>query len=163
MNLPQDVFVTQSLNSAARTAKAHARKIAPFLGVATLLLTLTPSTRSQEPSKMQETIGGGTVATPAIGPKPSYGIGGPDMVLVKNWHFGANGTIKNYTDMNANFLYHDQFGTIGNGTNYGAVIVAPDKANALPNQPIEGDACPPVRQFTADSLKTLLTPLYGAT
>jgi hypothetical protein len=54
------------------------------------------------------------------------------MVLVKNWHFGTNGTIKNYADMNANFVYHDQFNTIGNGTNYGAVTVAPDAANALP-------------------------------
>jgi len=34
--------------------------------------------------------------------------------------------------MNANFVYHDQFNTIGNGTNYGAVTVAPDAANALP-------------------------------
>ena len=42
-------------------------------------------------------------------------------------------------------------------------MVAPDAANAISNQPIEGDACPPVRLFTADSLKTLLVPLYGAT
>jgi len=110
-----------------------------------------------------ETIGGGTVDQPAVGPKPSFGLGGDRMVLVKNWHFGADGTIKNYADMNANFQYHDQFGTIGNGTNYGALMVAPDAANAINNQPIEGDACPPVRQFTSDSLKTLLTPLYGAT
>jgi hypothetical protein len=109
-----------------------------------------------------ETIGGGTVASPALGPKPSFGIGGPDMVLVKNWHFGTNGTIRNYAEMSANFFYHDQFNTIGNGTNYGAVTVAPDAANALPNQPIEGIACPPVRQFTADSLKTLLVPLNRA-
>ncbi len=113
--------------------------------------------------RCQETIGGGTISSPAMGPKPSYGIGGPGMVLVKNWHFGTSGTIKNYADMSANFLYHDQFGTIGNGTNYGAVIVAPDAANALPNQPVEGDACEPVRKFTSNSLITLLTPLYGAT
>ena len=111
----------------------------------------------------QETLGGGTVTSPAVGPKPAFGIGGPNLVLVKNWRFGKKGTIKNYADMNANFLYHDQFGTIGNGTNYGAVMVAPDAANALPNQPIEGDACPPVREFTDDSLRTLLQPLYGAT
>lgn len=115
------------------------------------------------PTKAQETIGGGTVSSPAIGPPPSFGIGGPGMVLVKNWHFGKKGTIKNYADMNANFFYHDQFGTIGNGTNYGAVIVAPDAANALPNQPIEGKNSPPVRKFTADSLITLLQPLNGAT
>ena len=75
------------------------------------------------------------------------------MVLVKNWHFGTKGTIRNYSDMNAHFVYHDQFNTIGNGTNYGAVTVAPDAANALPHQPIEGVDSPPVRQFTADSLK----------
>ena len=58
-------------------------------------------------AKPLETIGGGTVMTPAVGPAPSYGIGGPGMVLVKNWHFGTDGTIKNYADMSANFLYHD--------------------------------------------------------
>jgi len=114
-------------------------------------------------AKPLETIGGGTVMTPAVGPAPSYGIGGPGMVLVKNWHFGTDGTIKNYADMSANFLYHDQFGTIGNGTNYGALTVAPNKENALNNQPIEGVDSPPVREFTADSLKTLLTGLDGAT
>lgn len=85
------------------------------------------------------------------------------MVLVKNWRFGTKGTIKNRTDMNANFFYHDQFGTVGNGTNYGAVMVAPDATNALPNQPVEGVNSPPVRRFTADSLQTFLTPLNGVT
>ena len=97
----------------------------------------------------QETIGGGTIASPAVGAEAVVRDwrAGHD-VLVKNWHFGKKGTIKNYADMNANFQYHDQFGTIGNGTNYGAVTVAPDAANAIDNQPIEGDACPPVREFT---------------
>lgn len=116
-----------------------------------------------QPIKPSETIGGGSVDSPAIGPSPSFGIGGPGMVLVKNWHFGAGGTVKNYADMSANFFYHDQFGTIGNGTNYGAVTVAPDAANALFKQPVEGVNSPPVRQFTGDSLKTFLTPLDGAT
>ncbi len=115
------------------------------------------------PARAQETIGGGTVSSPAVGPAPSYGIGGPNMVLVKNWHFGADGTIRNYADMSANFYYHDQFGTIGNGSNYGAVTVSPDAANALNGQPIEGVNSPSVRQFTTDSLKTFLTPLNGAT
>ena len=115
-------------------------------------------------AKAQETIGGGTVADPAVGPRPAFGIGGPGMVLVKNWHFGTDGTIKNQADMNANFLYHDQFGTFNNGFgNYGANTVAPDAADALPDQPVEGVDSPPVRQFTADSLKTFLTPLDGAT
>ena len=111
-----------------------------------------------------ETLGGGTVATAASGPAPSFGIGGPGMVLVKNWKFGANGTIKNYADMNENFMYHDQFGQISNGGgNYGALMVAPDAANALDGQPIEGVNSPPVREWTADSLKTYLTGIDGAT
>ena len=149
--LPQEISMTKfRLNLAA----------AFFALTATTLLGPMPCSHAQVAA---ETIGGGTVDSPAVGPKASFGIGGPDMVLVKNWHFGADGTIRNYADMNANFLYHDQFGTIANGTNYGAVIVAPDAANALPNQPLEGDACPPVRAFTDDSLKTFLVPLYGAT
>jgi len=109
-----------------------------------------------------ETIGGGTVASPAAGPPPSFGLGGKGMVLVKNWHFGADGTIKNYADMSENFFYHDQFGTYNNGGQYGSNIVAPDFGNSLGGQPIEGVNSPPVRKFTKDSLITLLTPLDGA-
>ena len=105
--------------------KTFARKIAPLFLVATAsFLSFAPHAHSQDKVKGPETIGSGTVASPAVGPKPSFGIGGGGMVLVKNWHFGTSGTIKNYADMNANFFYHDQFGTIGNGTNYGAVMVA---------------------------------------
>ena len=110
-----------------------------------------------------ETLGGGTVAEPALGPAPSFGLGGPNMVLVKNWHFGTNGTIRNYADMSANFIYHDQFGTVNNGGKYGANTVSPDLANAVAGQPIEGINCPPVRQFTPDSLKTSLVPLDKVT
>ncbi len=158
-------------------------RIAPLLlGAAALLVGLAPQTgaarakahrtkarpaqaakRRAHPVLPQETLGGGTVDSPAVGPAPSFGIGGPGMVLVKNWHFGTGGTVKNYADMSANFFYHDQFGTIGNGTNYGAVTVAPDAADALAHQPVEGVSSPPVRQWTADSLKTFLVPLNGAT
>ena len=61
--------------------------------------------------------------------------------------------------MSANFYYHDQFGTINNGGKYGSNMVSPDFDNAVGGQPIEGKDSPPVRQFTADSLKTVLTPL----
>ena len=112
---------------------------------------------------VRETVGGGTVDSPAVGPPPAFGLGGPGMVLVKNWAFGTHGTVKNQADMNANFVYHDQFGTFNNGGgNYGANTVAPDKADALPNQPVEGVNSPPVRELTASSLKTYLTPLGGA-
>ncbi len=107
------------------------------------------------------TVGGGTVESPAVGPAPAYNIGGRGFVLVKNWDFGVSGTIKNTRDMNEHFQYHDQFGTIGNGTNYGALTVSPDQQNALPRQPIE-DPAHPVREFLPNSLKTYLVPLKGA-
>ena len=121
------------------------------------LICLAPAARAQE------TLGGGTVSSPAQGPAPSYNLGGPSMVLVKNWDFGKDGTIKNYADMSANFFYHDQFGTFNNGGNYGSNTVAPNAATAIGGQPIEGTNSAPTREFTADSLKTLLTPLDGAT
>lgn len=143
------------------------RALTPLLGAAVLSFAPMPQTLAQAApaptAKMQETIGGGTVADPAVGPAPSYGIGGPDMVLVKNWHFGAGGTIKNYAAMNASFYYHDEFGTINNGGKYGSNMVSPDTVNAVGGQPIEGVNSPPVRQFTADSLKTFLTPLNKVT
>lgn len=117
-------------------------------------------------AEAQETIGGGTISSPAVGPDPSYGIGGSGFVLVKNWNFGSNGTIKNISDLNANFQYHDQFGTYNvGGGNYGSNIVAADAANALSGQPIEGmnTGSQPVRAFFADSMKTYLVPLNGAT
>ena len=86
------------------------------------------------------------------------------MVLVKNWDFGEDGTITDIEDLNANFNYHDQFGTyIMGGGNYGAKVVSPDVAHALSGQPIEGTNSPAVRQFTSDALRTFLTPLDGAT
>ena len=134
-------------------------------------------------SAKAETLGGGTVSAPAVGPAPSFGLGGPGLVLVKNWRFGAAGTIKNQADLDANFLYHDQHKSIANGSNaYGSLIVAPDDAHAIfpgdvyyytddathssrgagLGQPIEGRDSAPVRQFTADSLKTFLTALKNA-
>jgi hypothetical protein len=114
-------------------------------------------------AEAQETIGGGALTNPAVGPAPSYAIAGSGMVLVKNWHFGTDGTVRNQSDLNGNFQYHDQFNTFNNGGNYGANIAAPDSANALPSQPLESVNCPPVRSFTADSLLTLLLPYYGVT
>ena len=146
--------------------------VALLLGA--VVISLAPPTLAQPkkatPAKAHETLGGGTVTSPALGPPPSFGLGGPGMVLVKNWHFGTVGTIKNQADMNANFNYHDQFGLICcGGGDYGTLVVAPDKANAIHDgvlnmdQPIQGVNCPPVRQFTQDSLKTFLVPLNGAT
>jgi hypothetical protein len=82
------------------------------------------------------------------------------MVLVKNWNFGTGGTIKNMSDMNNHFVYRDQFNSINNGGNYGALIVAPDAAHkATSTQPVEGVDCGTVRSFGTDSLTTYLVPL----
>ena len=108
------------------------------------------------------TIGGGTLSSPAVGPAPAFAIGGKGFVLVKNWDFGTNGTVRNIADMNANFQYHDQFKTFNNGGNYGANVVVSDEAHALPGQPVE-DSKNRVRQFLPDSLKTFIVPLGGAT
>lgn len=115
-----------------------------------------------------ETLGGGTLESPANGPAPSFGIGGEGVVLVKNWNFGTEGTIKSISDLSAHFQYHDQFGTIANGSNYGALMVAPNQATAINDgthgaQPVEGPGVPTTREFTADALRTLLVPLDGAT
>lgn len=112
-----------------------------------------------------ETVGGGSIASPAAGPSATYGVGGAGYTLVKNWNFGSNGTVRNMTEMNTHFQYHDQFNQYNNGNgNYGAHTVAPDAANAINGQPVEGTATggQAVRQFQTDSLKTYLVPLNGA-
>lgn len=155
---------------------------APLLlgAAAALLFGLAPG------AKAQETVGGGTLASPAQGPAPAFlppDLSASAVTLVKNWHFGTNGTIKNQADLNANFQYHDQHNNVANGGNaYGALTVAPDDANAIfpgdfyyydddgthtgrglgTGQPIEGRDSAPVRQFTADSIKTFLVPLSHA-
>lgn len=118
-----------------------------------------------------ETVGTGDINAPAAGPTPSLAatIGGPSFVLVKNWDFGTAGTIRGTSDLVAEFQFHDQFGTIANGTHYGGVIVAPTQASAignldpglnLPNntQPVE-DPSRPTRTFTADTIQCVLQPL----
>jgi len=131
-----------------------------FIAVDNVRLTAAPLTGA-------ETIGGGTIATPAVGPQPTYGIDGTGFTLVKNWHFGTNGTIKNNTDLDANFQFHDQFGTYHN-PNVAAKIVAPDSADALSGQPYEGQVIsgvpvPTTRTFFSDYMQTYLVPLGGVT
>jgi hypothetical protein len=116
-------------------------------------------TATTTPPAGGETVGTGDINNPAVGPGPSSSVFGSNFKLVKNWNFGASGTIKTIADMNREFYYHDQFGTIANGTNYGALTAAPDAANAISGQPINAN----VRQFTGDSVKTTLAPLNGAT
>jgi hypothetical protein len=112
------------------------------------------------------TVGGGTIAAPAIGPAPTLTVGAEGFVLVKNWDFGRGpgSTIGTIAELSEHFQYHDQFGTISN--QYGALVVAPDQATALKDkkQPVEGPDTggKPLREFTDDSLKTFLVPLNGA-
>jgi hypothetical protein len=117
-------------------------------------------------------VGDGDIRHPVSGPPPTEAskIGGKAFKLVKNWDFGTNGTIRDIGQLSQEFDYHDQFGTIANGTNYGAVIVAPNTSTAisaynlnLPNdrQPVE-DPARPYRTWTASTLKTYVRPLDPA-
>lgn len=108
-------------------------------------------------------MGGGDISKPAVGPAPiEFGkVGGATFTLVKNWDFGANGTIKNTNDLISEFNFHDQWGTTANGSNYGAVTVAANSASAISGQPIE-DPSRPNREFLSDSLKTYVRPLKAS-
>lgn len=107
-----------------------------------------------------ETVGTGDINSPARGPAPfeAARIGGAPFVLVKNWNFGSSGTIPNMAALTAEFQYHDQWGTIDNGGNYGAVTVAPSAATAISGQPVE-DPSRPYRELTPDVLRTFVRPL----
>lgn len=114
-------------------------------------------------------VGDGAIDAAIQGPQPAFEVGGNGFKLVKNWDFGTSSqsTITNYDQLSEHFQYHDQFGTIANGTNYGALIVAPNEKVSLTNrkQPIEGRDTngKPIREFLANSMKTYLIPLNGAT
>lgn len=119
-----------------------------------------------------ESLGSGDITKPALGPAPTEAakVPGAPFVLVKNWNFGATGTIKDINDLISEFQFHDQFNTIANGTNYGSVTVAPTAATAiaasnlgLPNnrQPVE-DPARPNREFTTDSIVTHVLPLSAS-
>ena len=94
---------------------------------------------------------------------PAFGIGGSGSTLVQDWDFGTSGTIKNSDDLDASFVYHDHWGTIGNGMKYGALIAASSTHTKIddPNygeQPVDAS----IRSFTSSSLKTYLKPRDGA-
>lgn len=97
----------------------------------------------------------------------SIRLRGAPFTMVKNWTFGRSGNIRNYSDLSREFEYHDQFGTIANGSNYGAVTVAADPQTAISaqglgliddRQPVENPARP-YRQFTANSMLAHVRPL----
>jgi hypothetical protein len=128
-----------------------------------------PPDAGSPPTGGTETIGTGDITKPAQGPAPTEAstVGGAAFTLVKNWDFGTSDTITDSATLISEFNFHDQFGTIANGTNYGAVTVAANSATAisapnlgLPNdmQPVE-DPAHPTREFTADSMKAYVRPL----
>ncbi len=93
--------------------------------------------------------------------QPSDPFTDSGFAVYKDWDFGTN--ITSDADLEANFSFVDQFGQTTNG-NYGAVMVAPDVAHAVPGQPVDGiDTASPIRVFTADSMLTYVLPLDGAT
>lgn len=119
-----------------------------------------------------ESVGVGDIMSPALGPEPSRGpeISGAPFILVKNWNFGADGTITDMSDLVAEFQFHDQFGSVTNSDNSGSVTVAPNAQTAtdarglgLPNdrQPLD-DASRPYREFTSNTLQTHVRALSSS-
>ncbi|HVX44522.1 MAG TPA: hypothetical protein VHC49_11585 [Mycobacteriales bacterium] len=137
-------------------------RIARYAAALIIALATAATTTAARSATPDETVGGGSISDPAQAPAPALGTGGSGFVPVKNWNFGQDGTITDTAALDANFQFHDQFGTIDNGGNYGSEIVAPDSASALSGQPVQ-DPDHPVREFTGDSMKTYLVPLGGAT
>ena len=144
----------------------------PFVQNENVVLDLTNVTPGAPDTGGAQTVGTGDIGKPAVGPPPTDAakVGGAPFVLVKNWDFGTSGTITGTAELVSEFQFHDQFGTIANGTKYGAVIVAPNAATAisasnlgLPNnmQPVE-DPARPTREFTATSMKAYVRPLSAS-
>lgn len=101
-----------------------------------------------------ETIGGGSLASPANAPAPAAPTAnvGTSWVPVKNWHFGTSGTIRSNADLDQEFSYHDEFGSYsGAGFNYGSLSIATSAATAISGQPVE-DPTRPVRNFTSSEM-----------
>jgi hypothetical protein len=128
-----------------------------------------PSSEQADDECEDTLIGSGKLSQAIAGPAPreAESFVGPAFGLVKNWDFGQLDTVRDIATLSAQFDYHDQFGTIANGANYGAVSVAPTPETAinswnlnLPNdlQPVE-DPERPYRELTAHSLKTYVRPL----
>lgn len=134
----------------------------PFERMASVDLNLTIGT-PPDGGPGSPTVGVGDITRPAVGPAPTEAgkIGGAPFVLVKNWDFGTSGTIRDTSTLVSEFLFHDQFGTIANGTNYGSLIVAPSGQTAIANQPVE-DPARPTREWTAEALRAHVRPLSAA-
>jgi hypothetical protein len=117
-------------------------------------------------------VGSGELSKPVAGPSPIElaKLSGAPYTLVKNWDFGSDGNIRNMDELSSEFQFHDHFGTIANGTNYGSVTAAPDAASAikatglgLPNdmQPVV-DPAHPIHEWTASTLLSHVRPLANS-
>jgi starvation-inducible outer membrane lipoprotein len=94
---------------------------------------------------------------------------GAPFTVAKNWVFGTNGNINNAAALNAEFTYHDPFGTISNGTNYGALIQRAAGSDAfgvynwadvgMANDQQPEDTTGRYRTFQSDSLLCHVKPL----
>jgi hypothetical protein len=173
---PDAAVVTDEVESAAPTTEAAA---VSGKGV------LTSSARSERkpaaaaaPSatpvenaaaSLSARVGSGELSKPLAGPAPLEAalLSGEPFQLVKNWDFGAGGTIRSRADLEAEFEFHDQFDTIANGTNYGSVILASCEETAigahglgLPSdeQPTE-NAARPTREWTDAGMLSHVRPL----
>ena len=93
----------------------------------------------------------------------SGGAGGSnaEWMLVKNWDFGSDGgnTIHDLAELSAEFQYHDHWGTIDNGGNYGAAMVAEQPGTELAGQRLDPGGEGKFREITATSLRTYVRPL----
>jgi hypothetical protein len=155
-----------SKRSRARRAVAAGLGAVVAAGLTFGAVALAPNASAEPtaayPAPAGQTVGDGTVENPAEGPAPSqqYADDVSNFKLVKNWDFGANGTVKSYEDMNREFMYKDQWGTINNGGNYGSNMVAPKSEIAYEGAPTT-EQFGEVREFEGDSLKTNLIPIEG--
>jgi hypothetical protein len=148
---------TSTATAAAPAKPAASKAVAPAAPAEALVQPLSAR------------VGTGDMQHPVTGPGPVEiaKLTGTPYTLVKNWDFGTHGTVRNQADLDSEFQYHDHFGTIANGTNYGSVTVASSRETAigasglgLPNdeQPVE-DPARPNREWTAESLLAHVWPL----
>lgn len=116
-------------------------------------------------------IGGGTINDPAdahLSIQPAYDYSGDAQntgyVLAKNWDFGANGTISNYSELEIDFEYTDPFGVFCVGGKYGSMTAARSSSTAKTmggvTQPIDGvTVASPMREWQSDYMRTFVKPL----
>jgi hypothetical protein len=164
-----EVTTSMAEPEAVAAPKAHASDTKPIRSLAS---AASPSNILTGVETLRARVGSGELAQPLMGPGPleAAKLSGSPYALVKNWDFGKDGTIRNQSDLIEEFEFHDHWKTIANGTNYGAVTVAPDATTAIgaqglglkdEKQPFE-DPARPTREWTGDSMLMHVRPLSAA-